>query len=270
MLDVPIKRKQNSIEQSLQKLFNKSQNKYFIFTFLTQIQTFSTHKMSSSERSSSEGSTAERSSTDTSTLNSSQSSYSYYEEDTLFSMKTMSYICLCSCAGWALYNTSYRTCAYLYVSSGIILCYGLLGFFREHSRHIDKLFWHFRVLATIIPIGSINAHMFICDSDSSKFNILAALVTIPLLLKVVYPDRNQRILDIIVFSNVHTVGLKALEHPFLLGLTTSFWKTFYYLVTQNSQVWVQTGPEIPFNVGLSGMCWCIFIINIFHNETSKV
>lgn len=192
------------------------------------------------------------------------SSRSHLFEDELFSMETLSYFCLCSCAGWALYNCNHRICVFLYVSSVIILCYGLMGALRDRSRHIENLFGSFRVLASTIPISSLNAHLYICDSGCSKFNVLVVLIAIPLILKVIYPDRDQRIIDIVVWSNVHTIGLKAVQHFSLLALITSLWQTFYFLVTQNSTKWLQTTPEIPFNLGLSGMCWCIFAINFCH------
>lgn len=228
-------------------------------------QKICTYKMSDNEDSSSGESSTELSSTDSLSRSSSSNS----SEDALLSMHIMSYLCLFSCAGWALYNCNYRTCVYLHVSSVIILCYVVMGVLRDHSRYIENMFWHFRVLATAAPIGSMNAHMFICDGDCPKFKVLVALVAIPLILKVVFPDRNQRILDIIVWSNVHTLGLKAVESFFLLGLITSFWQTFYYLVTQNSKTWLDTSPDIPFNLGLSGMCWCIFFITFFHQEAIK-
>lgn len=223
--------------------------------------------MSDSDESSSGESTTQLSSSDSLSRSSSTTNSS---EDGLLSMHTMSNLCLFSCAGWALYNCNHRTCVYLYVSSVIILCYVVMGVLREHSRYIENLFWHFRVLATAVPIGSMNAHLFICDGGCPKFKVLVALVAIPLILKVVFPDRNQRIVDIIVWSNVHTLGLKAVESFFLLGLITSFWQTIYYLVTQNSKKWLETSPDIPFNLGLSGMCWCIFLINFFHQETIKL
>lgn len=184
----------------------------------------------------------------------------------VLSMRTMSYFCLCSCAGWTLYNCDYKSCVFLCIPSVIILSYGLMGVFRGNSRHIETMFWYFKAMADIIPISSINAHVFICDCECPKFKVLAALLAIPLILKVIYPERYQRILDITVWSNVHTLGVKAVEHVSLLRLITTLWQAFYYLVSQNSKTWLESSPEIPFNVGLSGMCWCIFVLNIFHKE----
>lgn len=226
-----------------------------------------TKEISESEGLSTEEEPLSQASSSTSLRGSSRSN-SYEEEP--FSMKTISYICLFLCAGWALYNSHYRTCVYLFVSSGIILCYAMMGVLRDHSMHIEILFWYFRILAATVPIGSINAHLFICDGGCSKFKILATLVAVPLILKVVYPDRNQRILDIIVWSNVHTLGLKAVEDSHLLGLATSLWQTFFFLVAQNSSTWLQTSPEIPFNLGLSGICWGMFIINFVHKDAIEL
>lgn len=189
-----------------------------------------------------------------------------FEDDT-FSMTTLSYICLCSCACWAFYNCSYRTCAYLCLSSGIILCYGLTGAFYSYSRHTENLFWLFRELATIVPISSINAHVFVCDCGCSELYVLAVFLTMPYLLKLFYSGRNQHIQDIMVWSNLLTLGLKSVEHSSMVGLLTSCWQMFSHLLAGNSLKWLDTTPEIPFNLGLSGMCWCLIIIDFTHKET---
>lgn len=188
------------------------------------------------------------------------------EHDFSFSMRPMSYFCLFSCAGWTLYNCNYESCVFLCIPSVIILGYGFIGVFRERSRHVEMLFWYFKAMADILPISLINAHVFTCDCACNKYKVLAVLFAIPLILKIIYPERNRRILDIIVWSNVHTLGVKAVEHASLYGLITTIWQAFYYLVSQNSKTWLESSPEIPFNMGLSGLCWCIFSLNIDHKE----
>lgn len=194
------------------------------------------------------------------------SSFLGFNDDT-FSMKKMSRACLCSCACWSLYNCKCHSCIFLCISSAIISCYSVLGILRGYSIRIHNLFQPFIVLVTTLPIVCINAHVFTCDCLCSTFQVLAALLTVPLLLKVIYPNRKRYIVDVIVWSNVHSLGLQAVENSSLLGLVISVWQAFYYMAAWNSYEWLQTTSEIPFNLGLSGMCWCLIITNFMHNET---
>lgn len=171
-------------------------------------------------------------------------------------LANLSHICLSCCAGWALYQTDYATCPYLYCSFATMFCHGMLGIIRNYSTWASrKVYNNFRLLATTVPIAMLNAHM-LYSSGSSRQHIVTIFgaTALPFILEIIFPERNERILDVIVLSNVCSLGFKAVDRDFRLGIITSFWQAFYYLLTKNAAAWLQINREIPFNFGLSGMC----------------
>lgn len=180
----------------------------------------------------------------------------------------LSHICLSGCAGYALYNTDYASCPYLYCSFATMLCHGMLGILRNYSSLASrKLYKKFRVLATTVPIAMLNAHMLYSSGSSMQhITTIFGATALPFILEMIFPERNDRILDIVVLSNVCSLGFKAMERNFYLGIITSFWQSFYYLLTKNAATWLQINREIPFNFGQSGMCiLSLFIVNQIKN-----
>lgn len=171
-------------------------------------------------------------------------------------LANISHICLSCCAGWALYQSDYAECPYLYCSFATMFCHGMLGILRNYTSLGSRKVYHkFRVLATTVPIAMLNAQM-LHSSGSSRQHIatIFGATALPFILEMIFPERNERILDIVVLSNVCSLGFKAMDRDFRLGIITSFWQAFYYLVTKNAADWLQINREIPFNFGLSGMC----------------
>lgn len=171
-------------------------------------------------------------------------------------LANISHICLSCCAGWALYQSDYAECPYLYCSFATMFCHGMLGILRNYTSLASRKIYHkFRVLATTVPIAMLNAQM-LSSSGSSRQHIttIFGATALPFILEMIFPERNERILDIVVLSNVCSLGFKAMDRDFRLGIITSFWQAFYYLVTKNAADWLQINREIPFNFGLSGMC----------------
>lgn len=176
-------------------------------------------------------------------------------------VRNISHICLCCCAGWALYHTQYATSPYIYCSFATMFCHGVLGVVRNYTSLASRKFYQsFRSLATTIPIAMLNLHM-LHSGGSSRQHIATvfAATALPFLLEIIFPERNERILDLIVLSNVCSLGFRSMDRDFRLGIITSFWQSFYYLLAKNAGAWLQINREIPFNFGLCGMC----IFNVF-------
>lgn len=173
-------------------------------------------------------------------------------------VETASYFCVGFCAIWALYNCIYRLSVYPYVSCIVILCHAILGLLRKQSLKFEEMYEISRVMASIIPMAAMNAHMLRCNSDASKstndFIVLISLAALPFILKMANPQRTESIVEIVVWANICTLGLNAIDRDFHLGMVITFWQGFYYLLTHNSHKWLLTDPEIPFNLGLSGSC----------------
>lgn len=174
----------------------------------------------------------------------------------------LSHVCLSCCAGWALYHCDFVSCPYLYCSFATMFCHGVLGIIRNFSSLASrKVYQKFRVLATTVPIAMLNAHMLYSAGSSRRhITTIFGATALPFILEMVFPERNERILDIIVLSNVCSLGFKAMDRDFRLGIITSFWQAFYYLLTKNAATWLQINREIPLNFGLSGMCILSYFI----------
>lgn len=173
-------------------------------------------------------------------------------------VETASYCCVGFCAIWALYNCNYRLSVYPYSSCIVILCYAMMGLLRQQSLKFEEMYEISRVLASIVPMAAMNAHMLRCNSDASKttndITVLISLTALPFILKMANPQRTESVVEIVVWSNICTLALKTIDRDFHLGMVVTFWQGFYYLLTHNSHKWLLTDPEIPFNLGLSGSC----------------
>lgn len=177
-----------------------------------------------------------------------------YPEETPFLVGAVSYLCLVFCVGWALVHMDPRVCVYLYASMIVILYYALFGSFR----YFDFMHGKLRMLAAAFPIAAINVHTLKCDSRNSTnptvVMILMSLVTLPLILKMAKPEHTQSIIEIIVWSNASALGVRAVGHDLRIEMAIACWQLFYHLMTQNARTWLLIGPEVPFNIGLGGMC----------------
>lgn len=187
-------------------------------------------------------------------------------------VETTSFLCLGSCAIWALYNCTNQLNVYPYFACIVILGYAIMGIFRKKSMLFEDMFEISRVIASIVPMAAMNAHMLRCNPDLSKrcndFTVIISLAALPFILKRANPQRTESIVDIVVWSNICTLGFKAIERDFHLGMIITFWQGFYYLLSVNSHQWLLTDPEIPFNLGLSGSC--ILFCHLYSCSTSKI
>lgn len=180
------------------------------------------------------------------------------KSETSVPVETASYLCLGFCAIWALYNCNYQISLYPYGSCIVILAYAITGILRKKSIQFEEIYEISRVLAAIIPMAAMNAHLLRCNADTSKssndLTVLLSLIALPCILKIANPQRTESIVEIVVWSNICTQGVKAIDRDFQLGMVIAFWQGFYTLLTQNSHKWLLIDPEIPFNLGLSGSC----------------
>lgn len=182
------------------------------------------------------------------------------ESETPLPAETASFVCLISCAIWALYYCDYKISLYPYSAYMVLLCYALLGIMRKHNRsmNVEESYEIFRVMASIIPMASMNAHMLRCNLDTSKslsdFAVILTFAALPFILKLANPRRTDSIEEIVIWSNICTLGLNSIQHDFYLGMIATFWQGFFYLLTQNSHKWLLADPKIPFSLGLSGLC----------------
>lgn len=172
--------------------------------------------------------------------------------------ETSSFLCLAFCAIWSLYYCNYHISLYPFGSCIVILGYAIIGIVHRRSIKCEEMYEISRVLAAIVPMAAINAHMLRCNADAAKsssdLTVLLSLTALPCILKMANPQRTESIVEIVVWSNIYTLGVKAVDRDFLLGMVISFWQGFYTLLTNNSHKWLLTDPEIPFNLGLSGSC----------------
>lgn len=172
--------------------------------------------------------------------------------------KTSSFLCLALCAIWSLYSCNHHISLYPFGSCIVILGYAIIGIARRQSIKCEEMYEISRVLAAIVPMAAINAHMLRCNADAAKscsdLTVLLSLAALPCILKMANPQRTESIVEIVEWCNISTLGVKAIDRDFHLGLALSFWQGFYTLLTNNSHKWLLTDPEIPFNLGLSGSC----------------
>lgn len=180
------------------------------------------------------------------------------DNGTSLPVEPASYICVGFCAIWALYNCNYRISIYPYGSCIITLFYAVMGLLRKQSLKFEEMYEISRVMASIVPMAAMNAYMLRCNSDASKITnditVLISLAALPFVLKMANPQRTESVVEIVVWSNICTLALKAIDRDSHLGMVITFWQGFYYLLTHNSHKWLLTDPEIPFNLGLSGSC----------------
>lgn len=177
---------------------------------------------------------------------------------TTLPIETASYLCLAFCALCSLFVCNHQLSLYPFVSCILILGYAALGTLRKQSIKCEEIYEISEVVASTVPMAAMNGHMLRCNTDISKsfsdFTVLLSLTALPYILKTANPQRTDSIVDIVVWSNICTLCLNSIDREFPLGMVITFWQGFYYLLKQNSHKWLQTGPEIPFNLGLSVSC----------------
>lgn len=176
-------------------------------------------------------------------------------------LKDLSSVCLCASAGWALYRSNYLKHSFLYGTMAAVFVHGLFGIMRNHNQYFRNktrtLFHKCRIFFSTIPISMLNTQiLFNLNLNELKRNTYLHLATaaLPIALEILHPNQNERILDMIVLSNVCSLGFRSLAHSNQYGVVAAIWQSFYYFVTINAENWFNVSREIPFNFGLSGLC----------------
>lgn len=170
----------------------------------------------------------------------------------------LSNICLSGFAGWALYQSDFIACPYLSCSFLTMFCHGILGMLLNiPSQIIRNVFEKFRVLSTIVPIAMLNLHMVSsADLHAPHISTVISSTAVPFGLEIIFPTRNERVLDIVILSNVCSLGFNAWNCDFHLGIYTSIHQAIYYFLAKNATNWFRMKSkyrEIPFNIGLIGI-----------------
>lgn len=182
-------------------------------------------------------------------------------------MKTFSYFCVSSFSCRALYegrNYGLSTCPFLYIALVTVFCHGLLGVLHDYTTFMPRHWYEkFRVLATTIPIAMLNAQMQQGTTVmAQQITTIIGATVVPFILEVIFPKTTGRIIDVIVLSNVCSLGFKSVDRDFRLGVYASCWHALFYLLSRNAASWLGVSEDLPFNIGLCGM-------TIFTSSTMK-
>lgn len=171
-----------------------------------------------------------------------------------------SYVCLTVCAIRAVLSCGYHLSSYPLISNIVLLHYAVIGFLNKlcDRSQFESAFELSRRMASMVPVIAMNAHMLRYNADPSRncneLTVVLSLIALPCILKIVNTERTESTVDIVVWSNICTLGLKAIDRRSIMGLIIAVWQGAHYLIAQNSRKWLLVGPEIPFNLGLCGSC----------------
>lgn len=170
-------------------------------------------------------------------------------------IKDASYLFLCGCVSFALFNCDRFTHPFTWASFACLLAYGVLGLSLSNSFYlIEELQGALSKLQKLMEIISILMLNLDITSKSgvSKERLWANFMgsIVPVVSQWMFNDQHDRVVDMTMLSNACSLGFRCLEGNSAYGCTTAVWHIVMHILVVNSWNLLRISSTVPLNFGL--------------------
>lgn len=170
-------------------------------------------------------------------------------------IKDASYLFVCGCVSFALFNCDRFTHPCTWASFACLLAYGCLGLSLSNSFYsVQALRGALSKLQKLIEIISILMLNLDITSKSgiSKERLFASFLgsIVPVVSQWMFNEQHDRVVDLTVLSNACSLGFRCLEGNNAFGCMVAVWHISLHILLINSWNLLRISSTVPLNFGL--------------------